>query len=366
MGNVTLDFEVVKQIGDVSAEAVIVFSLSEEKILYANTHACTLLKLETGSNRLDIESIISRVVPQDREYLRNQYSTVGDKLVSAEIEFRLLDEKQKQIFVCCNFFLVGNGSAIVAFIKDITRPKEHESYLVEYGARKNTALDTLSHQISGALNLMQHLAAEAGKYVESTNNKNLQIYLDLLNDNSSHSLQIIHGLLKDEHKDSPSISVKNSRIDIIERISFIHLQLTRSHRNRKFYFQTFADSFFIYTDDIKVLQIVNNFTSNAIKFSAADKPISIDVSEAGDYIIISVADNGIGIPEDLKPFVFQPQFGEGRKGLNGEPSIGLGLSICKGLIQLLKGTVWFDSAEGEGSTFYASLPKETLFPKRIH
>jgi two-component system sensor histidine kinase VicK len=357
LGVIDVEFKTLQQIGAVTTEGVFIYSLSENKIIYANSNVYELAGLETNSTRFDIESIFDRVIPQDKEYLKNQYLTVAEKYITGEVEFQLTDENGQRKFVCCNAFLVADKSAIAVFIKDITNPKKHYDYLVEYGARKNTVLDTLAHHMSGALNLMQHLSAEAAKYIEITNDKNLKIYLDLLNNNSRHCLEIIQDLLKNEHSESPSVSVKNSRIDIVEKISFIYDMLAQSYQKRKFLFQAPAESFYINTDEVKLLQVVNNFTSNAIKFSSPEKPIVIGISETTAYVTVWVKDSGIGIPEKLKPLIFQNQFGMGRRGLNGEQSIGLGLSIASNLIQLMDGKIWFESYEGEGSTFYFSLPK---------
>jgi two-component system sensor histidine kinase VicK len=355
---ISLEFKALQQIGEVSSEGIFVYSVSERKILYANAHVYDLLGLKTNSSRLDIESIFELVIPQDKEYVKNQYSTVAEKSITGEVEFQLVNAKKQHIFVCCNAFLIAKKSTIVVFIKNITRAKEHQDYLVEFGARKNTVLTTLTHHISGALKLMQHLSAEAGKYIDVSSDKNLKIYLDLLDDNSSRCLEIIYDILKNEHSESPGVSVKTSRIDIIQKVSFIYDELKQSYLHRKFLFQTSTDSLYINIDEVKLLQVVNNLTSNAIKFSPVDETIIIAITETATDVIVWVKDRGIGIPDDKKPLIFQTQLGVGRKGLNGEKSIGLGLSICNNLVQIMNGKIWFESKEGEGSTFYISLPKE--------
>jgi two-component system, OmpR family, sensor histidine kinase VicK len=357
MDNVKIEFKVLREIGELSLDGVIIYSLSDKKVIYANDHAFDLVGLRENASSLDIEEFLENVVAQDRAYLKNQYLTVCEKFLTLEVEFKVMDGTNHEVFLCCNAYLVSDQSTIIIFIKDITKPKEHENYLVEYGARKNTMLDTLAHQVNGALNLMHHLSTEAEKYIENTNDKNLKIYLGLLNDNSSHCLEIIHDLLTNEHEESTGIFVKNSRIDVVKKISIIYEELQQNYRTRKFRFSPSIESLHINTDEVKLLQIVNNLTSNAIKFSRASDPITISVLEGGDKVTVSVKDNGIGIPEALKPMIFESQFGAGRRGLNGERSIGLGLSICKNLTQLLKGKIWFESKEGEGSVFYFSLPK---------
>ncbi|HYF68789.1 MAG TPA: ATP-binding protein [Ohtaekwangia sp.] len=357
MDKLQVEFNIVREIADISLDGVIIYSLIDKKVNYANHRAFELVGLTGNASELELQAVLGSVVPQDREYLKNQYSTVCKKFLTVEVEFKVKKRNDPEMFLCCNAYLVYNKSAIIVFIKDITKPKEHENYLVEYGARKNTILDTLAHQVSGALNLMHHLSSEAEKYIETTSDKNLKIYLGLLNDNSSHCLEIIHDLLKIEHQLSPGIFVKNSRIDIVKKISIIFDELQQNYRTRNFFFYPSVDSLHITTDEVKLLQIINNLTSNAIKFSHPEDPISITIVDAQDQVTVSVTDSGIGIPKNLEPLVFESQFGAGRTGLNGEKSIGLGLSICKNLAKLLNGTIWFESREGEGSTFYFSLPK---------
>jgi two-component system, OmpR family, sensor histidine kinase VicK len=357
MENLKVEFNIIREIADVSLDAVIVYSLADKKLIYANTLAFDLVGLRMNASRLDIEALLGKVVPQDREYLKNQYGVVRDKFLTGEVEFQLTRDNGHPVFLCCNAYLVSKKSAIIVFIKDITRLKEHEEYIVEYGARKNTVLDSLAHQVSGALNLMQHLSAQAEKYIEVTNDKNLKIYLKLLNDNSSHCLAIIYDLLKHEHEVSPAVSVKNSRIDVVDRISIIHDELQQSYQKRKFLFTSSVESLHINTDEVKLLQVVNNLASNAIKFSPSTESITICITDNDEEVIVSVRDSGIGIPQLIQPSIFERQPGAGRTGLNGEKSMGLGLSICKNLIQLMGGKIWFESAEGEGSTFYISLPK---------
>ena len=357
MGKLKIEFTALIEMAELSSEGVIIYSLVDRRIMFANLIAFNILGLNEDSRQSDIESVVNLVMPEDREYVKSQYSALRKNPFTLEIEFRLMSSGRQNTFLCCNAYLLSRDSTLIVFIRDVTKPKEHENYLAEFGARKNTVLDTLTHHMSGALNLMQHLSFEAEKYIESTTDKNLKIYLGLLKDNSKSCLEIINDLLKNEHEISPEISVKHSRIDVVKKISFIHDELQRSYRARKFLFYHPAGHVFINIDEIKLLQVVNNLTSNAIKFSPNAESIIINIDDNDQEVVVSVRDNGIGIPQQLRPSIFERQLGTGRTGLNGERSIGLGLYICKSLIQLMNGKIWFESKEGEGSIFYISLPK---------
>ena len=293
MEKLKVEFTALLEMAELSTEGVIIYSLIDRRVMFANLIAFNILGLNENSLQSDVESIVNLVVPEDREYVKAQYSALRENPVTLEVEFRLMNVGNENTFLCCNAYLLSHQSALIIFIRDITKPKEHENYLVEFGARKNTVLDTLTHHLSGALNLMQHLSVEAEKYIESTTDKNLKIYLGLLKDNSKSCLEIIHDLSKNEHEVSPEISVKRVRMDVVKKISFIHDELQRSYRARKFLFYHSARQIYINTDGIKLLQVVNNLTSNAIKFSPSTEPIIIDITDNDQEVIVSVKDNGI-------------------------------------------------------------------------
>ncbi len=106
----------------------------------------------------------------------------------------------------------------------------------------------------------------------------------------------------------------------------------------------------------KLWRVFSNLISNAVKFSRIGGEIKISMHINGPDLIVSVKDNGIGIPEDLKDRIFEPTEATTRPGTNGERSFGLGLSITKNIVSLHSGTLWFESNYPEGTTFFVSLP----------
>jgi signal transduction histidine kinase len=109
-------------------------------------------------------------------------------------------------------------------------------------------------------------------------------------------------------------------------------------------------------DREKLWRVFSNLISNAIKFTRVNGKIQISMSLVNDELIIAFKDNGIGIPDDMKDRIFEPTEATTRTGTNGERSFGLGLSISKNIIALHGGSLWFESHNLEGSTFFISLP----------
>ena len=100
----------------------------------------------------------------------------------------------------------------------------------------------------------------------------------------------------------------------------------------------------------------SNLVVNAIKFSPLQGEINISVVKSKNSALVTVADEGIGIPREQQAFVFDRFTAVRRKGTNGERSFGLGLSICKEIVEEHGGIIQFESSEGKGTSFHISLP----------
>ena len=110
-------------------------------------------------------------------------------------------------------------------------------------------------------------------------------------------------------------------------------------------------------DKDKMLRVFDNLIGNAIKFTQEGAKIQIDLwVKDKERIMVTVADDGIGIPENIQPFLFDRFSKAGRLGLKGEKSHGLGLNICKQIVEQHGGSIELESEEGMGTKFHISLP----------
>jgi K+-sensing histidine kinase KdpD len=109
-------------------------------------------------------------------------------------------------------------------------------------------------------------------------------------------------------------------------------------------------------DDGRLGEVLTNLVENAVKFSEEDTSICIKAVKEGNKVIVSVTDEGMGIPPELHEKVFERFFqGEIRKA-GRRKGTGLGLAICKGIIEAHGGEIWVDSKPGKGAKFSFSLP----------
>jgi signal transduction histidine kinase len=117
----------------------------------------------------------------------------------------------------------------------------------------------------------------------------------------------------------------------------------------------------VYGDPTQLMQVLQNLLSNALKFTHAERPeIKISCVEENGHVKFSVSDNGIGIPgEDLNKIF------EIFRRLNTPkefPGTGIGLAICKKIVDRHNGRIWPESKPGKGTTFYFTLNEENKEP----
>jgi two-component system sensor histidine kinase VicK len=231
---------------------------------------------------------------------------------------------------------------------------------LKFGAKKNSVLEILSHDLAGPLSILQSLAGVLASKVKPYENQEVNQMIELMIDSCKRNVKLIREFVANEFLESSEVVLKKQRINIVERFK----QVIEEYKNaenaiaKTFLFHYSNEPIFVDIDDVKFMQIINNLVSNAIKFTPDDGEISLRIEEKDNTVLFVVADNGIGIPADLQPVLFDKFSKARRTGLRGEESTGLGMSIIKNLVNWHGGKIWFESEENKGSTFYIELSKE--------
>lgn len=119
-----------------------------------------------------------------------------------------------------------------------------------------------------------------------------------------------------------------------------------------------GDSQMIFADEGKIRQVITNLMSNAVKYSPEGGAIEIAVRDGGKNAILSVKDNGIGIPEAERELIFERFYRTDKSRNRKTGGVGIGLTIVSAIVKAHGGTIQVQSEEGVGSTFTVFLPKE--------
>ncbi len=177
-----------------------------------------------------------------------------------------------------------------------------------------------------------------------------------LSENANNASLLLFNLLNWSKSQMQSLEPKPSLFDIkevfIEKTKLMDQKFEA--KGVKLVDNTLRD--FVYADRSMIEIVIQNLLANAVKFCNTGDTISISNQISNGKAILSVADTGIGISKEDQGKLFGNNTFTTR-GTNKEKGTGLGLTICRELVELNKGTIWVESAPNVGSTFYVELPK---------
>lgn len=348
--------------GSQSSDGLLLFNLKTRKIDYVNQSLVNLFEINEALAR-QVESFVRNIAANDLEHLTNQYSVLlaEGRIENIEFATKAYDGSARNVSTSC--YVIGDNNYIIGFFKDITTTREHENYIINYGAKKNTLLDMVTHNLSGPLAISRNLLDSLQKVVQGDDQSTIQTHIHLVRENTRHCIDIVNEFLEEEHFVSSNISVKRNRFELFTKLNTILERFQKAYPDFTFTVSSNIDSVNVSLDDVKFLQVMNNLISNALKWSSTKSNINIRVEEKNEHVSISVIDSGIGVPEHLQRFLFDKNSRASREGLRGEKSIGMGLYIVKKLVQLMDGEVTYRSGEGQGSAFTITFSKNNMAEK---
>ncbi len=109
-------------------------------------------------------------------------------------------------------------------------------------------------------------------------------------------------------------------------------------------------------DPYRLEQVISNLLENALKYSPSGGTIHVSLEPQGELALLSVTDQGIGIPADQQQHLFERYFRARNVSTHSYGGLGLGLYICRDIVERHGGRIWVESKVGQGSTFYVALP----------
>ena len=297
----------------------------------------------------------------------SELNKIQDKQTLTELQQR---NKEKKIYLIGFTIFVLLAIAIILMIYQILKKtKEDHKKTAEHNQQLQFTLQELEKANQNYIRIMRVMAHDLRNPLsgitglatmlidEQPAEDEAKHMLKLIEATGLHSLDMINELLNtglaDENKSL------DKQITDLNSLLFDSVELLQFKAKEKQQVIAFTNNNVALLADInyeKIWRVINNLIVNAIKFSHAGKEIKADIKREGTIILISIADCGIGIPEENKETVFEMFTPVKKTGTNGEQPFGLGLSISKKIIESHNGRIWFESKVDEGTTFYIELP----------
>lgn len=190
-------------------------------------------------------------------------------------------------------------------------------------------------------------------------------FLKVTQEETGRMIRMINDLLALSRMDSGTTKLDLEYVNLNELINYIlnrfDMIIEKDDKPDKYYTikREFTENdVWVELDTDKFTQVVDNLVNNAIKYSPDGSEITVRLLETNNYAILSITDQGLGIPRKDIARIFDRFYRVDKARSRAQGGTGLGLAISKEVVTLLGGRIWVDSVEGKGSTFYISLPFE--------
>lgn len=245
-----------------------------------------------------------------------------------------------------------NVIELTALNKEVNSQKIQLQQIVN---EKDTILHIVAHDLRDPIGGINYLA----HYIhERETDELLKKQLSVIEHTSQSSLALINELVELSDLTRHNGTWDKDVYDVNELVKTIvaMLEFKAKDKEQQLIVTYARTPVYICVHQEKLLRALCNIISNAIKFSRRQEIIFIAVDAEKDSVTISVKDNGIGIPEKMKPLVFSQFSDAKRRGTEGEKSYGLGLSVSKKIITEEGGRLWYESEENKGTIFYMEFP----------
>ncbi|RZL45795.1 MAG: HAMP domain-containing protein [Pedobacter sp.] len=313
-------------------------NLNAENVLGQNAQA--LAQKNDLLNRLLFEQIGEEPVKIFANNKESYFTLEGREIIIPNF-----DEPNEQTLITS-----GKSAGKVYILKNITKFKELDE-------AKTNFIATVSHELKTPLSsIKMSLKLLNDKRVGVLNEEQDQL-LNHINEDSERLLKITSELLDLAQVETGNLQLNIVKTNPIEIVNFAldAVRLQAAQKEIDLVFNNVNNLPLVNADVQKTAWVLVNFLSNALRYSAAKSKIIITVSETAKFITFSVKDFGKGIEEQYQQRLFDRYYQVPTDGQNKSGS-GLGLAIAKDFIEAENGKIGLESAIGEGSTFYFSLP----------
>ncbi|HCI72845.1 MAG TPA: PAS domain-containing sensor histidine kinase, partial [Balneola sp.] len=181
--------------------------------------------------------------------------------------------------------------------------------------------------------------------------------LSLVHLSSNNAYELLENLLDWIRVQNGEISIEREEVDIAQLLSYSFSIFETSAAKKRVTVNLEPSDVHIMADANMLSTVFRNLISNAIKYSEKDGEINVNINESGHSVTISIKDSGIGMTPEIKDQLFDKENRPQRRGTLSEKGTGLGLLLCKDLVEAHNGTITVISEEYKGSEFIVSLPK---------
>jgi PAS domain S-box-containing protein len=245
----------------------------------------------------------------------------------------------------------GRLATVIVNVVDVTRFREAEEM-------KSTFVSVISHELKTPVALIKGyantLAREDAHWDEETLREGLQV----ISEESDRLTALINNLLDASRIQAGGFKLERADVDLPQLAGAV-VENWRTQTEKHRFALDFAAQFpMVVGDEERLRQVLNNLLSNALKYSPEGGEVRVGGWGEDDEVVLYVADQGIGIPESEQGNLFQRFYRVDSSLRRSTQGAGLGLFLCRTIVEAHGGRIWLRSEPGKGTTVFFTLPLE--------
>ncbi|GAA4315882.1 ATP-binding protein [Mucilaginibacter gynuensis] len=302
---------------------------------------------------MGLDTSLSLIDEKYRDYVATTIETAFEKGGSYDLEYPIHDAKtqrERWVRTTGKLYTDENGKPLnfSGIIMDITERKHNDM-------RKNDFIAMVSHELKTPLTSIKSYIQLLINKIPKGNDEFLNSALVKADRQIVKMTKMIHGFLDMSKLESGKITLSREEFNLCDLLNEIVADV-RFYTYTHFFEIYRQDNAIVYADRNKIGQVIDNFLSNAIKYSPRETVIDINCIVIDSNVQISVADKGIGVKPKDQAKVFDKFYRVDNDIIKTVAGFGIGLYLAGEIIHLHNGKIWVESEECEGATFYFSIP----------
>jgi PAS domain S-box-containing protein len=286
--------------------------------------------------------------------LRTRREVIGALVIAANDPDRAMTDEKLPLAE----LLAERASLAIENARLYTEQVEARHKLEDLSRLKDEFLSIASHELRTPVTSIKGYTQLSKMLIKEGDLSTSEEYLDIALDQIDRMSRLILELLDVSRIETGRLEIRREPIVWAQ---FVRDLVHRHHTavsDRRFHVSIPDDNRIVTGDRDRLEQVLGNLLENAVKYSPDGSDVTVTVEDKTDSFVTAVCDRGIGIPTDELAQVFE-RFHRGRHvSSTNYGGLGLGLYITKQIVERHGGTIWVDSKEGQGTTFYFSLPAE--------
>ncbi|MBE0538479.1 MAG: GAF domain-containing protein, partial [Ignavibacterium sp.] len=286
--------------------------------------------------------------------LKFENKTIGAIVVQDYSEATTYGEEEKEILI----YVSEQIALAIDKKRNEDRIIKYSEELKELNAAKDKFFSIIAHDLKSPFHGLMGLTRMIVEEYETMTESEVKSYLQIIKDSTENTYKLIENLLEWSRLESGKLKYNPSVQNMFLMVENIRLLLNQNIHTKSINLRNKLDhQSSVWGDDMMLQSLMQNLISNAIKFTSDGGNIEVSENIFNDYVQFVVSDSGIGIKEENIDKLFRIDMSFTTLGTHQEKGTGLGLALCKEIVNIHGGEITVSSKAGEGTKIFFTLSK---------